>query len=80
MKRFLFLLTLVMVGVVGLGFYFGWFALTAGMIGDRFNITLSVDKDKFQADERTALERVQGEGPPMNGPATPDADAPENQE
>ena len=80
MKRFLFLLTLVMVGVVGLGFYLGWFALTAGMIGDRFSITFSVDKDKFQTDERTALEPVQGEGPLMKDPAVPAADAPEKPE
>jgi len=71
MKRFLYLLTLVLAGVLSLGFFLGWFAVTAGMVGDRFTITFSVDRDKFQTDEHTALERVPGGGQPGQEPAAP---------
>lgn len=43
MKRLFFLLLVVVVGIVGLGFYRGWF---------------TVNQDKIQQDERTAKEKV----------------------
>jgi len=43
MKRLFFVLLVVVVGIVGVGFYRGWF---------------TVNQDKIQQDERTAKEEV----------------------
>jgi hypothetical protein len=49
MKRLLIVLVLIAAGITGLGYYLGWF-------------TVVVDKDKFHADEKKALEKVKGGG------------------
>jgi len=62
MKRFLFVLVLIGAGVVGLGFYLGWFHIGSENADGKSNVTLSVDTDKFQADGKTAVANVQDAG------------------
>jgi hypothetical protein len=58
MKRFLVVLVLVGVSVVGLSFYLGWWTLTSDSADGKGHITVTVDKDKVQADKKKALEEM----------------------
>lgn len=62
MQRFLFVLVLVGVGVVALGFYLGWFHIGSDSADGKSNVTLSVDGDKFREDRKTAAGNVQDLG------------------
>jgi hypothetical protein len=62
MKRLLVLLVLIAIGVVGLGFYRGWFRVGSENADGKSNVTLSVDKEKFQEDRKEAVADVQGLG------------------
>jgi hypothetical protein len=62
MKRLLFVLVLIGIVVVALGFYQGWFHIGSDNTDGKTNVTLSVDKDKFQKDRKKAEENVQDLG------------------
>jgi hypothetical protein len=62
MKRFLVVLLLFVAGVVGLGFYLGWFRLSTDRTDQKTNITITVDQDKIREDEEKAKEKVQDIG------------------
>jgi hypothetical protein len=62
MNRFLVVLLLLVIAVVGLGFYLGWFHVTTGGTDQKSNITIEVDKDKFLKDKDKAIEKVQEAG------------------
>jgi hypothetical protein len=59
MRRLLIVLVLIVAGVVGLGFYQGWFRLSAGGTDGKTNIPVTVDKEKFEQDKERAKEKVQ---------------------
>ena len=58
--RFVIVMLLIVVGVVGLGFYRGWFDVSSEGSADKSNVTLTVDKDKVKQDTKDAKEKVQG--------------------
>jgi hypothetical protein len=62
MNRFLIVLLLLVAGVVGLGFYLGWFHLSTSSTDQKTNITITVDQDKIREDEEKAKEKVQEAG------------------
>lgn len=62
MKGFLFVCVLLVAGVVGLGFYQGWFHLSTDNADDKSNVTLTVDQDKIKKDEEKAKEKIQDLG------------------
>ncbi len=62
MKRLLFVLVLVGAGAVGLGLYLGWFHIGSDNADGNSSVTLSVDKDKIQKDEKTAVAEVRDLG------------------
>jgi uncharacterized protein YdeI (BOF family) len=62
MNRLLFVLVLIGAGIVGLGFYQGWFHIGSDKADGKSNVTLSVDTEKFQADKKTAVAEVKGLG------------------
>lgn len=62
MKGFLCVCVLLVVGVVGVGFYQGWFHLSTDKADDKSNFTLTVDQDKFKKDEEKAKEKIQDLG------------------
>lgn len=62
MKPVFLVLVVVVVGIVGLGFYQGWFHIGSDKADGKSNVTLTVDKDKFQEDRKTAQEKVQEVG------------------
>jgi predicted negative regulator of RcsB-dependent stress response len=59
MKALVFVVVLFLVGIVGLGFYRGWFGLSTHNTDHQANATITVDKDKIQEDEHKAKEEVQ---------------------
>jgi hypothetical protein len=59
MRRFLIVLVLVVAGVVGLGFYQGWFHLSTGGPDGKANLPVTVDKAKIDEDKEKAKEKVQ---------------------
>jgi hypothetical protein len=62
MKRLLVAFVVLVAGIVGLGFYLGWFQFSTGGTDEKPNITLTVDKDKFDKDKKKAEEEVKKAG------------------
>jgi hypothetical protein len=61
MKRLLPILTVLLILVVGLGFYRGWFALSrspSGVGSNKVNVNLTVDPDKMKADTKMVEEKA----------------------
>ncbi|MFL5245831.1 MAG: hypothetical protein ACJ8FY_27470 [Gemmataceae bacterium] len=59
MTRLLGILVLLVVGVVALGLYQGWFTVTSDNADDKTNINIKVDKKKMQEDEKKAEQKAQ---------------------
>jgi hypothetical protein len=62
MRRLLVVLVVLLAGIVGLGFYQGWFRVSTASTDDKVNTTITIDKDKIQADEQKAKEQVRNFG------------------
>lgn len=60
MNRLLIVVGLIVVGVIGAGFYFGYFRINSDSSDGSSHITLTVDQKKIQEAEKNAVERVQG--------------------
>ena len=60
MKTLVFVVFLLLVGMVAVGFYRGWFQLSTDASDQRPNATITVDKDKFRHDEQEAKDKIQG--------------------
>jgi predicted negative regulator of RcsB-dependent stress response len=54
MKRVRGVVVLLLVVLVGLGFYRGWFHLSTSGTGDKASATITMDKGKIRADEKKA--------------------------
>ena len=55
----MFVVVLLLVGIVGLGFYRGWFGLSTNNTDHTSSATITVNQDKIRADETRAKEKVQ---------------------
>lgn len=62
MKALVVLLVVAAAGVVGLGFYLGWFSVTSSNADDKSNITLAVDTDKIKNAKTKAISGLQDFG------------------
>lgn len=62
MQRLLFVLVLVGAGVIGLGFYRGWFHIESDNADGKSNVTLGVDTEKIQEDKTKAVAKAQEVG------------------
>ena len=60
MRTLMFVAVLFLVGIVGVGFYRGWFQLSTDNKDQKPSATLTVDKGKIHADEQKAKEEMQG--------------------
>ena len=88
MKKLLIVVLVLAIGVVGFGFYRGWFALSSpdSEGGDRVNINLATDTGKMQDDADAVKDKAaeltgHSEETPRSAPddnARPD-DEPNNQ-
>jgi hypothetical protein len=50
---------LFLVGIAGVGFYRGWFQLSTDTADHTSSATITVDKEKIQADEQKAKDEMQ---------------------
>ncbi len=62
MKRFLLVLLVLVAGVVGLGYYLGWFQFATEHTDQKSRITITIDEDKVRKDSEKAKEKVQEAG------------------
>lgn len=62
MSRILFALALLVVVVLGLGFYLGWFHFSAESTDHKSNTTFTIDQDKIREDGEKVKEKVQEAG------------------
>src|SRR6516225_4135558 len=56
MRNMIVLLVLVIVAVVALGLYLGWFQVSTESHGDKRNINITVDQEKIKQDKEKAKE------------------------
>ena len=61
MKKFCSLLTILVIIVIGIGFYRGWFAVSGGRDAESndVDVSLKVDTDKVKADTGLLKEDAQ---------------------
>jgi hypothetical protein len=50
MKRLFFLLVILVIGTIGVGFWRGWFTASTAEAGGKKNLVISWDKDKISKD------------------------------
>ena len=60
MRTLFIMVGLIVVGVVGAGFYFGYLAIGSDNTDGTRHITLTVEQKKMQDDEHKALEKIEG--------------------
>jgi len=58
MRILVIVIVLLVVGVVGLGFYQGWFGVASDSTDGKRHIQVTVDTDKIKEDEGKALQKV----------------------
>lgn len=60
MKKICWTLIVFALGVVGLGFYRGWFAVSSSRYveGHKVNVNLTVDEDKMKQDGEKVKEKT----------------------
>jgi len=58
MKALFGAFVLLVVGIICVGFYQGWFHITTHNTDQKSSATVTVDKDKIQADEVKVKEKV----------------------
>ena len=60
MRTLVFVGGLFLVGIVGLGFYQGWFHFSTNSTDHTSSATVTVDEGKLHADEQKAKDEMQG--------------------
>ena len=61
MKRFIAVVVLVVLLLIGVGFYRGWFAASnseAGKASNKVNVNLTVDRDKIEEDAEAVKNKT----------------------
>ncbi len=61
MRFVIFVVLLVAIGIAALGYFRGWFAVSADNSGQTPSVTVTVDKAKFHDDEQKAKDKI-GDG------------------
>ena len=62
MQSVMFVVAVIVIAGVALGFFLGWFNLSPSNDEHKSNVTLSVDKDKFEADKDKAVDKARDLG------------------
>jgi Na+/H+ antiporter NhaB len=60
MNRLLRLIVIVVIVIVAVGFYRGWFQLSTETQEQKTGLTVTVDKQKVEADKEKAVESLKG--------------------
>lgn len=59
MKVLLNVVVLLVIAIIAVGFYQGWFHVSTGSTDNTSSATVTVDQDKIRADEAKAREKVE---------------------
>ena len=59
MKTLLIILVVLAAGVIGVGFYRGWFEVSSDKDDPNKNVKLSYDEEKFKDDTAKAQQKLQ---------------------
>ena len=59
MKNFIVFLVVVLLIVVGVGFYLNWFSFSSSSSDGSMNIGMQVDKDKIKTDVKKGEQKIQ---------------------
>ena len=59
MKNLVLVVILLLVGIVAVGFYQGWFHFSTNSTVNTSSATITVDEDKIQKDEQKAKDEMQ---------------------
>ncbi|MDZ7620281.1 MAG: hypothetical protein U1E05_25040 [Patescibacteria group bacterium] len=62
MRTLLVIAVLLLVGIVGVGFYQGWFRVSTEGTDQQPSTTITVDKDKIHEDKELVKDKVFGSG------------------
>jgi hypothetical protein len=62
MKGFCILLVLLALGIVGFGFYRGWFSVATENADHKPTVSFSMDQDKLKEDEEKVKDKVHNLG------------------
>jgi hypothetical protein len=62
MKALVFVVVVFLAGIVGVGFYRGWFQISTDHTDQKPSATITVDQDKIHADEQKAKDEMQAFG------------------
>ncbi len=62
MRSLMIVVVLLLIGIAGVGYYRGWFALSTNSTDQTPSATVTVDKNKFHEDEQKAKDKLQGAG------------------
>ena len=62
MRKLLFILFVLAVVVLVVGFYRGWFTASTGDTAHGVNVSIGVDQEKIREDEAKVKEKVHGLG------------------
>ncbi len=62
MRTLIIVIVLIALGIAGLGYYRGWFAVATNNGDQSPSATVTVDKAKFREDEQKAKDDVKGLG------------------
>jgi predicted negative regulator of RcsB-dependent stress response len=62
MLRLLGVLVLLAAVVIGLGYYLGWFRITADRTDQNTNITIQVDQEQMEEDRKKVQEKLEEVG------------------
>jgi hypothetical protein len=73
MQRFLVALVLIAILVGAVGFYRGWFSFATTTENHNTNMTLKVDKDKFNEDKEKAEDKLKDIGRTVKEKVAPNA-------
>jgi Na+/H+ antiporter NhaB len=60
MNRLLKLIVIIVIAIVAVGFYRGWFQFTTDAQDQKTGITVTVDKKKVEEDKEKAIESFKG--------------------
>jgi hypothetical protein len=78
MRSLIKLVVVLVICVIGLGFYLGWFSLSKSdpkTEGDKVNVNVSLDKNKMKSDVKKAEEKVKEEIKELKGKGKPKEEA-----
>ncbi|MCL5770124.1 MAG: hypothetical protein M1588_02245 [Planctomycetes bacterium] len=69
MKVFFTLLIVLVIVVIALGFYLGWFHISSASTGNKSHVTMTVNQAKIRADKNKVVNDVRGLKPTSTRPS-----------